>query len=130
MASSRVCPMFLYKCEVIRIRYWSNCGFPKAEAALGERGVTRPLHEAGHGGRGGAASRSGGLSIGSLSGDATSRARTADSVTDIAKTLLELSQRSDECFKRLMDVHVSARDLEDPPVESASDARSQVSQHS
>ena len=93
----------------MRVRFWSNCGFPEAETILGERGVLRPTRLGDFGSRGAAASSPpGGPSAGSLSGDAASRPGTAESVIDIARSLLELSQRSDECIKRLMDVRASA----------------------
>ena len=95
--------MFLYEYEVMRVRYWSNCGFPEAEAILGERGVQRPSRVSADGGCDTAAPPSGALSFGSLSGDTSLRARSVDSVADVARTLLELSQRSDECIRRLMD---------------------------
>ena len=131
MASSRVCLIFRYEYEDKRVRFWSNCGFPEAEAILGERGVLRPPRLADRGARGVAASSPpGDLFAGSLSGDVASRPGTSDSVIDIARSLLELSQRSDKCIKRLMDVRASAQDLEGPPLESASDSLSQISQHS
>ena len=70
------------------------------------------------------------LSAVTLSGDIASRPGTSDSVIDVARSLLELSQRSDECIKRLMDVRASAQDLEGPPLESASDSLGQISQRS
>ena len=107
----------------MRVRFWSNCGFPEAETILGERGVLRPTCLGELGSRGAAASSP----PGSLSGDAASRPGTADSVIDIARSLLELSQRNDEWIKRLMDVRASAQDLEDPPVEGASGSLGRIS---
>ena len=93
MASSRTCPVFLYEYEVMRVRFWSGCGFPEAEAILGERGVRRPTRVSAVGGRDTAALPSGALSFGSLSGDTGLRAHFTDSVADVARKLLELSQR-------------------------------------
>ena len=86
MASSRVCPIFRYEYEVMRVRFWRNCGFPEPEAILGERGVLRPPRLGERGARGIAASSPpGGLPAGSLSGDVASRPGTSDSVIDIAR---------------------------------------------
>ena len=112
MASSRVCPIFRFEYEVMRVRFWSNCGFSEAEAVLGERGVLWPSRLTDRGTPGVAASTSGRLSAGSLVGDSVPRPCTSDSVVDIARSLLELSQRSDECIKRLMDVRASSQDFE------------------
>ena len=101
----------------MRVRYWSNCGF--AEAVLGERGVLRPSRGSAAWVRDTAVPPFVALSFGSLSGGAASRARSVDSVADVAKTLLELSQKSDECIRRMMDVRASSRELEEPLTESA-----------
>ena len=77
-ASSRVCPIFRYEYEVMRVRFWNNCGFPEVEATLGEQGVSRPPRLADRGVHGVAAS-SGRLSAGSLLGDVASRPCTSDS---------------------------------------------------
>ena len=69
-----------------------------------------------------------GASTGSLAGDAASRPCTSSWVIDIARSLLELSQRSDECIKRLMDVRASSQDLEGPPLEIASQSLGRISQ--
>ena len=114
----------------MRVRFWNNCGFPEAEATLYGRGVSRPPRLADRGVRGVAASPPEGLFVGSFSGDAACRPSTNDSVIDIARSLLELSQRSHECIKRLMDVRASVQDLEGPPLESASDSLGRISQHS
>ena len=64
----------------MRVRFWNNCNFPEAEATVGERGVSRPSRVVDRGVRRVAASPSGGVSAGSLSEDAATRPRTADSV--------------------------------------------------
>ena len=127
MASSRVCPIFRYEHEVMRVRYWNNCGFSEAEVTLGERGVLRPPRLADRGPPGVAVSSLGRLSAGSLVGDPAPRPGASDSVVDIARSLLELSQRSDECIKRLMEVRASSQDLEGPPLEVSTNSPGRTS---
>ena len=99
--ASRVYPIFRYEYGVMRVRFWNNCGFPEAKATLGERGVSRPPRLVDRGVRGFAASPSGGLSTGSLSGDVASRPCTSESVIDIAPLFSFLSAWFGSLFSAL-----------------------------
>lgn len=43
MSTSRLCGIYLYKFEVMKFRFWNNCGFLEAETALNEMGCRHKL---------------------------------------------------------------------------------------